>query len=214
MFKNVLDTELYCITSEEFSNGRDNIEVVKEMIDSGIKLIQYREKEKSMLEKFNQCREIRKLTRDAKVVFVVNDHVDLAMAVDADGIHVGQDDLPVSEIRRITQNKMFIGLSTHSREQAENAVKNGADYIGVGPVFKTYTKKDVCDPVGFEYLDYVIKNIHLPFVAIGGIKEDNIESVAKRGTRCVAMISDIVGADDIGRKIKRLREKMTKNLMG
>lgn len=210
MFKNVLDTDIYCITSEEFSCGRGNIEVVKEMIAAGIKLIQYREKEKKMLEKFNECKEIRKLTLDAKVSFVVNDHVDLAMAVNADGIHVGQDDLPIAEIRRITNNKMFIGLSTHSPEQAKNAIRDGADYIGVGPVFKTYTKKDVCEPVGFEYLDYVVKNINLPFVAIGGIKEDNVGDIVKSGSRCVAMISDIVGADNIGKKIKNIREKMTK----
>ena len=208
MLKNVLDTDLYCLTAEEFSCGRGNIEVVKEMIEAGIKLIQYREKEKSMLEKYDECMAIRKLTKEAGVTFVVNDHVDLAMAVQADGLHVGQDDMPVPVIREITGGKIFIGLSTHSPEQAENAVTAGADYIGVGPVFKTYTKKDVCDPVGFDYLDYVVKNIDLPFVAIGGIKEDNLGEIVKRGAKCVAMVTEIVGADDIGVKIKNLRSKM------
>ena len=208
MLKNVLDTDLYCLTAEEFSCGRGNIEVVKEMIAAGIKLIQYREKEKSMLEKYDECMAIRKLTKEAGVTFVVNDHVDLAMAVQADGLHVGQDDMPVPVIREITGGKIFIGLSTHSPEQAENAVTAGADYIGVGPVFKTYTKKDVCDPVGFDYLDYVVKNIDLPFVAIGGIKEDNLGEIVKRGAKCVAMVTEIVGADDIGVKIKNLRSKM------
>ncbi len=208
MFKNVLDTDLYCLTAEEFSCGRGNIEVVKEMIAAGVKLIQYREKEKSILEKYSECIAIRKLTKEAGVTFVVNDHVDLAMAVEADGLHVGQDDMPVPVIREITGGKIFIGLSTHSPEQAEDAVKAGADYIGVGPVFKTYTKKDVCDPVGFDYLDYVVKNIDLPFVAIGGIKEDNLGEIVKRGAKCVAMVTEIVGADDIGEKIKSLRSKM------
>ncbi len=208
MFKDVLNTDLYCLTAEEFSCGRTNIDVVKEMISSGIKLIQYREKEKSMLEKYNECMEIRRLTQDAGVTFVVNDHVDLAMAVQADGLHVGQDDMPVHVIREITGGRLFIGLSTHSPEQAENAVKDGADYIGVGPVFKTYTKKDVCDPVGFDYLDYVVKNIDIPFVAIGGIKEHNLDEIVKRGATCVAMVTEVVGADNIGAKVESLRAKM------
>ncbi len=205
----ILDTDLYCLTAEEFSCGRGNIEIVKEMIDSGIKLIQYREKEKNMLEKYNECKQIRELTKNAGVTFIVNDHVDLAMAVDADGLHVGQDDLPISVIKKITDGKMFIGLSTHSPEQAQKAVADGADYIGVGPVFKTYTKKDVCDPVGFEYLEYVVKNIDLPFVAIGGIKEDNVGEIVKRGAKCVAMVTEIVGADNISKKITTIRKEMS-----
>lgn len=205
----VLDTDLYCLTAEEFSCGRGNIDVVKEMIDSGVKLIQYREKEKSMLEKYSECMEIRRLTKEAGVTFIVNDHVDLAMAVGADGLHVGQDDLPISVIRQITGGKIFIGLSTHSPEQAQQAVKDGVDYIGVGPVFKTYTKKDVCDPVGFEYLEYVVKNIDLPFVAIGGIKEDNVKEIVKRGAKCIAMVTEIVGAENINGKINSIRKQMS-----
>ena len=205
----VLNTDLYCLTAEEFSCGRGNIDVVKEMINSGIKLIQYREKEKNILDKYSECLEIRRLTKDAGVTFIVNDHVDLAMAVGADGLHVGQDDLPISVIREITGGKIFIGLSTHSPEQAQQAVKDGVDYIGVGPVFKTYTKKDVCDPVGFEYLEYVVKNIDLPFVAIGGIKEDNVGEIVKRGAKCVAMVTEIVGADNIGGKINSIRKQMS-----
>ncbi len=205
----VLDTDLYCLTAEEFSCGRGNIDVVKEMINSGIKLIQYREKEKNILDKYSECLEIRRLTKDAGVTFIVNDHVDLAMAVGADGLHVGQDDLPISVIREITGGKIFIGLSTHSPEQAQKAVKDGVDYIGVGPVFKTYTKKDVCDPVGFEYLEYIVKNIDLPFVAIGGIKEDNVKEIVKRGAKCVAMVTEIIGADNIGSKINSIRKQMS-----
>lgn len=208
MLKNVLDTDLYCITAEEYSLGRSNIDVVNQMIAAGVKLIQYREKEKSMKEKYDECVQIRNITRAAGVTFIVNDHVDLAMAVEADGIHVGQDDLPVSEIRRLTGGKMAIGLSTHSPAQAIDAVEKGADYIGVGPVFKTFTKKDVCDPVGFEYLEYVVNNIDIPFVAIGGIKEDNVFEIIKRGARCVAMVTEIVGAQDIGKKITAIRNKI------
>lgn len=149
------------------------------------------------------------MTREAGVVFIVNDDIDLALAVDADGVHVGQEDLPVEEVRRLVGKDMIIGLSTHSPEQARDAEKRGADYIGVGPVFATNTKKDVCAPVGLEYVEYVVKNIKIPFVAIGGIKEHNIAEVKKRGASCFAMVTEIVGAKDIPAKIKALREKLS-----
>jgi thiamine-phosphate pyrophosphorylase len=205
MGKNVLDTDIYCITAEEYSKGRDNIQVVKDMIEAGIKIIQYREKEKKMLYKYNECVELRKMTKDAGVTFIIDDDIDLALAVKADGVHIGQEDMPIERVREIVGNDVIIGLSTHSPEQALEAVKRGADYIGVGPIFPTKTKKDVCDAVGLEYLDFVVKNIDIPFVAIGGIKEGNIKEVKKHGAKCMALVTEIVGADDIKGKINKLR---------
>ena len=122
------------------------------MIAGGIGIIQYREKKaaKSSSEIFAECLKIREMTRAAGVTFIVNDHVDVAMLVGADGVHVGQDDLPVADVRRLLGPGKIIGLSTHSPEQATEAVKCGADYIGVGPIFATKTKDDVCDAVGFS----------------------------------------------------------------
>ncbi len=208
ILKNIVQG-IYCITAEEHSRGRSNVEVVKEMIESGIKIIQYREKEnKSILEKYMECLEIRKLTKEKDVIFIVNDNIDIAILVGADGVHVGQDDLPVEQVRELIGENMIIGLSTHSPEQAQAAVKSGADYIGVGPIFATKTKKNVCEPVGLEYLEYVVRNIDIPFVAIGGIKEHNILEVIKKGTECIAVVTEIVGADKIGEKIKILQEKI------
>lgn len=205
---NPLNTDLYCLTDFSHSMGRSNIEVVKEMIAAGIKIIQYREKDKSLKEKYEECTEIRKLTKDAGVKFIVNDNIDIAILVDADGVHIGQDDLPVKEVRKLIGKDKIIGLSTHSPDQANEASALGVDYIGVGPIFKTFTKKDVCDPVGFEYLDYVVENIDLPFVAIGGIKEHNINDVASRGASCIAMVTEITEAEDIGEKINSVRKKI------
>jgi thiamine-phosphate pyrophosphorylase len=146
------------------------------------------------------------MTRVAGVTFIVNDRPDLALLVGADGIHLGQDDLPPQAVREMVGGEMFIGLSTHSPAQAEAAVRLGVDYIGVGPIFATNTKKDVCAPVGLEYLDYVVKNIRLPFVALGGIKEHNIAEVYRRGARCIALVTEIVGAPDIGAKVRALRK--------
>ncbi|MFZ5989200.1 MAG: thiamine phosphate synthase [Bacillota bacterium] len=203
----IFNNGIYCLTGEEYSLGRDNIKVVAEMLDAGIRLIQYREKSKTMLEKYRQCVKIREMTDNASAVFIINDHTDLATSVCADGVHLGQDDLPVQAARQIVGNSMIIGVSTHCPEQAEKAVEDGADYIGVGPIFKTSTKKDVCEPVGIEYLDYAVANIHIPFVAIGGIKLHNLVQVKGRGAKCIAMVTEIVGAEDIKETIKLIKKK-------
>jgi thiamine-phosphate pyrophosphorylase len=205
-----LETDLYGITAAEYSLGRSNVEVVRQMLAAGIKMIQYREKERKLGEQYRECREIRQLTRDYDACFIVNDHLDLAMAVGADGVHLGQDDLPVVEARRLLGERMIIGLSTHSPEQAQAAVQAGVDYIGVGPLFKTFTKKDVCDPVNLSYLDYIVANHTLPHVAIGGIKEMNVAEVARHGARCMALVTEIVGAPDIGAKIAAVRREIEK----
>jgi thiamine-phosphate pyrophosphorylase len=202
----LLEADIYGITAEEYSMGRSNIEVVARMIEAGITVIQYREKDKSDRLKYEECLKIREMTRVAGVTFIVNDRPDLALLVGADGIHLGQDDLPPQAVREMVGGEMFIGLSTHSPAQAEAAVRLGVDYIGVGPIFATNTKKDVIAPVGLEYLEYVVENIRMPFVALGGIKEHNIAEVYRRGARCIALVTEIVGAPDIGAKVRALRK--------
>lgn len=204
------ETDLYCITASEYSLGRTNLEVVKQMLEAGIKLIQYREKEFSKLKKYQECLAIRDLCAQYKTCFIVNDDLDIALAVEADGLHVGQDDLPVEEARHIIGDKMLIGLSTHSLAQADGAVRAGiADYIGVGPIYQTFTKKNVVAPVGLEYVDYVVSHHRIPFVAIGGIKQNNVAEVVKHGATCVAMVTEIVGAKDIGARIQAIREAIS-----
>jgi len=146
---------LYGITAENFSNGRSNYEVVTEMIKSGIKIVQYREKYKSLREKLEEAKILCELCKKNNVLFIVNDHVDIALMVDADGVHVGQEDMPVSEIRKILGANKIIGLSTHSVEDADKSLLQDVDYIGVGPIFPTTTKDRVA--VGIEYMEYVEK---------------------------------------------------------
>ncbi|GAB6138586.1 thiamine phosphate synthase [Halanaerobaculum tunisiense] len=204
----MLNTDLYCITAEKYSLGRSNIEVVKEMLEAGIEIIQYREKEKKMLYKYQECKKLRELTTQAGASLIINDDVDLALAVEADGVHIGQEDLPVKEVRNLLGPDKIIGLSTHCPEQAQAAQEMEADYIGVGPIFETDTKGDVCDPVGLEYLEYVVKNIDLPCVAIGGIKEHNVDLVKDIGANYISMVTEIVGAKDIKEKIRSIRERI------
>ena len=162
------ETDLYALTDDGLSLGRPAVEVAKALLDSGIKILQYREKEKKAGQMLKECMELRRLTREAGACFIVNDHVDIAILCEADGVHVGQEDLPVEAVRRLVGPDMIIGLSTHTPDQARAAVASGADYIGVGPIYPTQTKKDVCAAVTLDYLDWVVANITLPFVAIGG----------------------------------------------
>ncbi|RUM38583.1 MAG: thiamine phosphate synthase [Desulfobulbus sp.] len=200
---------IYGILGERFSLGRSNSEVARQMVDGGIDVLQYREKltDKSLLEIYRECEEIRRITADAGVPFIVNDYADIALMVGADGIHQGQDDLPVAAVRRIAPD-MLIGCSTHSPQQADKAVADGADYIGVGPIFSTRTKVDVCDAVGFGYLEHIVQNYTIPFVAIGGIKRDNLAEVMQRGAKTVCLVTEIIGAKDIADRIAEIRKIM------
>lgn len=202
------ETDICAITDSRLSHGRSIQEVVTELLAAGVRIIQYREKKKKAGEMLQECQIIRQLTKEAGACFIVNDHIDIAQLVEADGVHIGQEDLPVHEVRRLVGEDCLIGLSTHSPEQAQAAIAAGADYIGVGPIFPTQTKEDVCAPVGFTYLDYVVANIKLPFVAIGGIKEHNIAQVCEHGARCCCLVSELVGAEDIGAKVAAVRQAM------
>ena len=202
------ETDIYALTDSRLSLGRPVAEVARCLLDAGVRILQYREKHLKAGAMLEECRELRRLTANAGACFIVNDHIDIAMLVGADGVHIGQEDLPVPEVRRLVGKDMLIGLSTHSPEQARAAVAAGADYIGVGPIFATKTKEDVVAPVGYEYLDWVVRNMEIPFVAIGGIKEHNIGSVAAHGARCCALVSELVGAGDIAGKVAAVRAAM------
>ena len=199
---------IYGITAEAMSNGRDNMTVVKAMLEAGIKFIQYREKERTGLARYEECLKLKKLTAEYGAAFIIDDFVDLAIAVDADGVHIGQDDLPVPAVRKLLGPDKIIGLSTHSPEQLEkaNEIADLIDYIGCGPVYATNTKKTAV-PVGLEYVKYATEHAKMPFVAIGGIKEHNIHEVYNAGATTIAVVSDITSADDIVDKISKLAKK-------
>lgn len=204
-----INNPIYTITAEAMSNGRNNIEVVDNMLKAGIKFIQYREKEKPALDRYNECLQLREMTKEASAIFIIDDFVDLAMAVNADGVHIGQTDLPPQVVRQLIGNDKIIGLSTHEESQLLKANELGdiIDYIGVGPVYATQTKKDAI-PVGFSYVDFASKKSKHPFVAIGGIKEHNICDVAKHGAKTFAIVSEIVSANDIIGKIKSIENTL------
>lgn len=206
--------DLYALTDSTLSLGRSVAEVARALLAAGIRILQYREKEKKSGQMLAECLVLRAMTAEAGACFIVNDYVDIALLCHADGVHLGQDDLPVPAVRGLVGPEMIIGLSTHSPDQARAAAAAGADYIGVGPIYPTNTKKDVCAPVTLSYLDWVTAHISLPFVAIGGIKEHNIAEVARHGARCCALVSGLVSAPDIEARVARVRAAMHAGLRG
>ena len=209
--RKIPDTDLYAITDSRLSLGRSLEVVVKELLAADVKIIQYREKHKKSGEMLKECQMLRQMTARAGAFFIVNDHVDIAALVKADGVHIGQEDIPIAQVRELVGDDCAVGLSTHSPEQAAAAIRDGADYLGVGPLFATQTKEDVCEPVGLAYLEYVASSYSIPFVAIGGIKRHNIAEVVKRGGRCCCLVSELVGAPDIAARVDELRNIMRGN---
>lgn len=204
----IFQTDIYGITCEALSAGRDNLEVVREMVQAGVRIIQYREKEKTKREKYEECRVIREMCKPAGVLFIVNDDVDIAVLSKAGGVHVGQDDLPADAVRRLVGEEMIIGVSADTPAEIEDAIARGADYVGIGPVFSTATKADAGQPVGLDLLEAAAKKYKIPLVAIGGINGENIVEVRKRGVPCSAMVSALVGAADITAQVESIRRKI------
>jgi len=197
---------LHVVTDAKASRGRSHLEVAEAAIAGGADVLQLRDKEASGGRLYREALQLRKLTRDAKVPFIVNDRLDIALAVDADGVHVGQSDLPASVVRGVMGPGKILGVSVDTVEEAVQAEKDGADYLGVGPVFEARgTKPDAGEPVGLDRIARIRRHCRLPIVAIGGINADNVRRVREAGADAVAVISAIVSADDISHATRQLR---------
>jgi len=199
------DIDLYFITDSRLT-GRTVLEDVGSVIHAGVKIIQYREKDLTTREMIDEAGKISRLCRENDVLFIINDRVDIALAVDADGVHLGNEDMPYEAARRILGNTKIIGLTVHDVGEAIEAERIGADYIGISPIFETTTKPDAGTPAGIDLIKYIKKAVKIPFVAIGGINQDNIKSVLEAGARSIAVISAIVTKDDVEKECKKFRE--------
>ncbi len=203
--KSLDKVRLYCFSPGKFLKNRDPVDLVYAQIRGGADVIQLREKEMGKRGRLELGLKLREMTRHEGVLFIVNDDLDLALILGADGVHLGQDDIPIRFARPLMKDKI-IGVSTHSLKQVKEAVASGADYIGVGPVFETATKKDREDLVGLDLLLKVRDKCPIPYVAIGGIGKDNIKSVVKAGCHRAAVISDILSASDIEAQCRMIRK--------
>jgi thiamine-phosphate pyrophosphorylase len=205
--KSLSDCHLYGILDWSYLNRRDPIEVALKMLDGGIDIIQIRAKDFPAGEISRSAKQIISLTKSYGVPLIINDDPELAAEIDAEGVHVGQDDLGVSEARKILGPNKWVGKSTHSVEQARSALNEGADYIGVGPIYATPTKPTYC-PVGLELIEHVKKFISIPFFCIGGIKLENAHEIIERGASRFVVVSGILQAPNILEYCQNLRKML------
>lgn len=199
-----LPSPLYAILDPSQGKGHPLPLILRNLLDGGTKLLQLRAKGMVSNEFFSLAREIGQLSRKAGCTFIVNDRVDIALATMADGVHLGQEDLPLDVARKLMGREKIIGISTHDLAQAQEAERGGADYIGFGPIFGTTTKDTGHTPRGPAMLKEICKAIKIPIVAIGGITEKNIVQVWEAGADAAAIISDLMGAEDVAKKVKRI----------
>ena len=190
------DLLLYAVTDRHWLNGRTLVDVVKESLDGGVTMIQLREKSLDEGKFLEEAKDLQALCRERHVPFIVNDNVDIAKAMDADGVHVGQDDMETMDVRAKLGPDKIIGVSAHTVEEALLAEKHGADYLGVGAVFPTSSKSDVGE-MSYETLKAICKAVSIPVVAIGGISGENVGKLAGSGICGVAVISAIYAAKDV-----------------
>ncbi|HEY5649526.1 MAG TPA: thiamine phosphate synthase [Nitrospiria bacterium] len=187
---------LYLIIDQDQLRNRLPEKVTAEALEAGVRNIQYRAKGLSKREAYEAAVRIRDVCHGKDAVFIINDRTDLALAVNADGVHLGQEDLPVDKARKILGPGSVIGVSVHTVMQAQEAEKTGADYLGVGPVFPSQTKQ-ARPPLGCTFLREIRKSVNIPVAAIGGIKPGNVRDVLESGAEAYAVVSAVLSADDI-----------------
>ena len=188
---------LYVITDEDLSNGLSHSQIAELTCKGGVDILQLRDKTADDFSFLKTAREIRRITEKYGVTFIVNDRVDIAIKSNADGVHVGQSDMKVSEIRKMVSDDFIIGCSVGSVEEAKKAEKDGASHIVLSPVFNTSSKSDAGLGHGLKMLSEIKKNVNVPVYAIGGINKGNAKDVIQAGAEAIAVISAIVSQKDI-----------------
>jgi thiamine-phosphate pyrophosphorylase len=200
-------TGLYVILDRQFLVGKDELDIAVQIIDGGARVIQLRDKQGKKGGLLLVAQKLKELCSQADVLFIINDYLDLAMVVDADGLHVGQEDLPLPVIRRELPIDKIVGCSVTTLSQATEAQSEGADYIAVGSIFPTTTKKEAT-VVGVDMLKELKRIVSVPLVAIGGINQNNIGEVASAGADAIAVISAVLGEEDVVGAVQKLVAKM------
>lgn len=180
---------------------------VENAIKAGCKIIQYREKNKSTKEMIKEAKKLKEICR-GKAIFLINDRIDVALAVNADGVHLGQDDIPVDIAKFLLGNEKIVGLTVHNLKQAIDAKKQGIDYIGIAPIFKTDTKEDSIAPCGIKMIKEIKNIFDLPIIAVGGINQNNVKDVIVAGADGVVAISAVLDSDDVYNSIKNFNKKI------
>ncbi|WHY98900.1 thiamine phosphate synthase [Peribacillus simplex] len=193
MKKSQIDLSLYLVTEESIAL-EELTKIIAESVSGGVSIVQLREKNNSSLSFYKKATALKQLLNELSIPLIINDRVDIALAVAADGIHIGQDDLPLTVVKQMVPEDMIVGVSVSTLEEALEAERNGADYIGVGSVFPTKTKQDAT-LMAIGDLEEICRSVSIPAVAIGGITADNISSLSDSGLSGTAVVSAIMNAD-------------------
>ncbi len=207
----MLDYSLYLVTDRGLSLGRSTLEIVQAAVAGGVSCVQLRENHCSTREFLNEAHSLQEFLHSKNIPLIINDRVDVALAIGADGVHLGQKDMPIGDARKLLGNKIIIGISAESVDDAVFAEAQGADYVGISPVFTTTTKKDIAPPLGLEGIREIRRKVRLPLLAIGGIHQDNATAVLQAGADGIAVVSAIVSAQCPATAAKVLREKINQN---
>jgi thiamine-phosphate pyrophosphorylase len=200
-----MDYGLYVITDEGVSHGLGHVEIARKVAEGGADVIQLRDKARTSKDMLSIALQIREITRSAGIRFIVNDRLDLARASDADGVHLGQEDLPVTFARRVAPKGFIIGTSVRTVQEALIAESEGADYIALSPIFDTPTKCDAGPGKGLDMLKDIKSAVSIPVIAIGGICKNNVRQVMEAGADGVAVISAVVAQKDIAKATAEMR---------
>jgi thiamine-phosphate pyrophosphorylase len=203
--KQKIDFKLYLITDrKQISGGRNLTTAVRQALKGGVKAVQLREKDLGIRELLDLSYRMRRVTAQFGARLYINDRFDIALAVGADGVHLTRNSIPAEAVRKAVKKKLLIGVSTHSLKEAKEAEKSGADFITLGPVYRTPSKMKYGKPVGVDTLRKVTRSVNIPVFAIGGIKSGMVEEVMNAGSAGVAMISEILKADHIENKTREI----------
>ena len=203
-----IDYSLYLVTDRDLSRGRSTPEIVRSAVAGGVTCVQLREKNCGTLEFIQEALAIRDFLAEKGVPLIINDRLDVAMAVAADGVHLGQSDMPLKMARDIVGPHVLIGISAESLEDAIEAAEGGADYIGVSPIYDTPTKTDTAPAIGLSGLQAIRNEVDIPLVGIGGLNIENASSVIESGADGIAVVSAIVSADDPQSAASQLRAEI------
>ena len=201
LFKN---SDLYPVVSSEFCNGRDVCSIVEAIAAAGAKIVQIREKnlsDSAVFELVNKCKAI---TERHQMLLIVDDRLDIAIAAGADGVHLGQEDFPLREAKKLAP-EMLLGISTHNAAEIQAALAENCGYLNIGPMFPTQTKSVACGALGLEKVEELKALVSCPFSIMGGIKEHHIPMLCSKGFRHIAMVTEITQAVDVEAKVKHLR---------
>lgn len=205
MFEN---SDLYPVVSSEFCNGRDVCEIVADIAAGGAKLVQIREKHQSDAAVFELVKKCKEITDRYNMLLIVDDRVDIAMAAGADGVHLGQEDFPLTEAKKLAPQMLF-GVSTHNEEEIRKALADGCGYLNIGPMFPTRTKSVACGALGLELIEKLKNLVTCPFSVMGGIKEHHLAQLTSKGFRHIAMVTEITQAPCVREKVIQLRRAMS-----